>query len=172
MFVYLYWTAGRIVMSYTGISTTILFLIVSVSVCVCVCVCVSIRPRPYISLSHSLFPPFFLFIPLSQSLSLSLTSSSSFHSHQPPLPLLTTHLSLTHSFLVHFSRCTFFLILICSLFAILQNMNKQYVGKDFSKNQSTDKLSPDKVRTFYIHLYIHFIFLFPGQPRTIHICSS
>ena len=51
-------------------------------------------------------------------------------------------------------------------------MNKQYVGKDFSKNQSTDKLSPDKVRTFYIHLYIHFIFLFPGQPRTIHICSS
>ena len=30
---------------------------------------------------------------------------------------------------------------------LYQNMNKQYVGKDFSKNQSTDKLTPDKVST-------------------------
>jgi hypothetical protein len=26
-----------------------------------------------------------------------------------------------------------------------QNMNKQYVGRDFSKTQATDKLTPDKV---------------------------
>ena len=169
MFVYLYWTAGRIVMSYTGISTTILFLIVVASVCVCVCV--SVRPRSYISLSHSLFPPFFLFIPLSQSLSLS--NFFIFFSFTPTATTSSHYSSISNSFILSpLLAVHFFLILICSLFAILQNMNKQYVGKDFSKNQSTDKLSPEKVRTFYIHLYIYFIFLFPRQPRTIDICSS
>lgn len=28
----------------------------------------------------------------------------------------------------------------------LQNMNKQYVGNDFTKSQNTDKLTPEKVR--------------------------
>lgn len=45
------------------------------------------------------------------------------------------------SLLVHFLALMF-----CFFCLHLQNMNKQYVGNDFTKSQNTDKLTPEKVR--------------------------
>ena len=98
MFVYLYWTAGRIVMSYTGISTTILFLIVVASVCVCVCV--SVRPRSYISLSHSLTLSFLLSSSLSLCLNLSLSIFFTFFSFTPTATTSSHYSSISNLFII------------------------------------------------------------------------
>ena len=56
-------------------------------------------------------------------------------------------------------------VCIIYIFILQQNMNKQYVGRDFSKGQATDKLSPENVRKCSLFLLLQPTTFLVAEPH-------